>query len=101
MTALKADSSLSTLQITVNNFAVPAEETTYMEFCFNAQTLLSLPDANSPVHVVGFEAVIKPETKKYIHHYTLYGANNACTADSVPSNLGGIPKGPMVWAWGE
>ncbi len=47
--------------------------TIYMEFCFNVPEALGDGDESVPKHIVGFEPLFNTETKKYIHHYTLYG----------------------------
>ena len=108
LAALKAG-GFSTHDFLVPNFPVPTQSsspfpadqsgTAYVEFCLDVP---ALGDTNVAKHVVGFEAVIKPETEKYIHHYTLYGVGDADA--SVPTygtcagQYGGN-KREMVWLW--
>lgn len=81
----------------------------YVEFCFNLKDLLGLSDvdAATPRHIVGFEAIIKPETSKYLHHYTLYaygGSQYEECPHSTPQNLylgqqDFSWKQEMIWLW--
>ena len=78
----------------------------YVEFCFNLKDLLGLSDtdAATPRHIVGFEAVIKPETSKYLHHYTLNAYGEEECPHSTPQNqyLGQNDfdnKAEMIWLW--
>jgi hypothetical protein len=81
----------------------------YVEFCFNLKDLLGGDDEGATSrHIVGFEAVIKPETSKYLHHYTLYAFGDQgyeeCPSGVAPQNLykGETrfgEKKEMVWLW--
>eukprot|EP00802_Teleaulax_amphioxeia_P010269 Tamp_10295.p1 GENE.Tamp_10295~~Tamp_10295.p1 ORF type:complete len:498 (+),score=84.99 Tamp_10295:504-1997(+) len=95
---LKADGSLLTKDVLAENFAVPTTETTYHEFCYDVQTLFGLPDASTAYHIVGFEAIIKEDTRKYLHHYTIYGNNEVCP-DAPENPMAGYEKGPLIWPW--
>ena len=72
-----------------------------MEFCLNVP---ALGDASVAKHIVGFEAVLKNETRQYIHHYTLYGYGDGTastpTYSTCPSSgHHGDKKREMVWMW--
>ena len=79
--------------VTIPNFPVPVDETTYKEFCFNLQGALGLPTSDTPYHIIGFEPLILEDTKKYLHHFTLYASLDMC------SDAGDMDKGPMIWLW--
>ena len=110
LAALKAG-GFSTHDFLVPNFPVPiqssqpvpadASGTAYMEFCLNVP---ALGDASVAKHIVGFEAVLKNETRRYIHHYTLYGYGDGTastpTYSTCPSSGDhGDKKREMVWMW--
>ena len=59
-------------------------------------THTQVSDASKPYHIVAFEALIKLETKKYLHHYTVYGVTTA----ACPGSAFGYEKGPLIWPWG-
>ena len=106
LAALKAG-GFSTHDFLVPNFTVPIKSsqpvpaddsgTAYMEFCFDVP---ALGNASVAKHIVGFEAVLKSETRKYIHHYTLYGYGDA-TASPPTYGTCAWPykKREMVWLW--
>ena len=81
----------------------------YVEFCFNLKEILGVDDAGaaSPRHIVGFEAVIKPETSKYLHHYTLYAYGETPYQECPEEGAQNLYKGEnafgqkqeMVWLW--
>ena len=71
----------------------PADEqgTAYMEFCFNVP---DLGDANVAKHIVGFEAILNPDTAAYIHHYTLYAYG---LSSESPPTYGTCPDFPQCY----
>jgi dopamine beta-monooxygenase len=82
-----------------------------MEFCFNVPEALGDGDESVPKHIVGFEPLFNTETKKYIHHYTLYGYGDSSVS---PPTYGTCPvpwhdcytetmctdnKRELMWLW--
>ena len=78
-----------------------------MEFCFNVPEALGDGDGSVPKHIVGFEPLFTPSTKKYIHHYTLYGYGDSSVS---PPTYGTCPdlcyetrctdnKRELMWLW--
>ncbi len=78
-----------------------------MEFCFNVPEALGDGDGSVPKHIVGFEPLFTTSTKKYIHHYTLYGYGNSSVS---PPTYGTCPdlcyetkctnnKRELMWLW--
>jgi dopamine beta-monooxygenase len=59
-----------------------------MEFCFNVPEDLGAGDGSVPKHIVGFEPILNTSTKKYIHHYTLYGYGDSSVS---PPTYGTCP----------
>ena len=78
---------------------MPLQETTYREFCFGVSTTLGLNSSDWPYHIVGFEPAIKEDTKKYLHHFTLYASSGVCTETGGNTDQKGPMKGPMIWVW--
>lgn len=71
----------------LNNYTIPAQETTYEDFCFTVNDLVELglyEDVNSSTHIVGIEWIVDRNSAKYMHHGLLYGqlANYATDTDS-------------------
>ena len=110
LAALKAG-GFSTHDFLVPSFTVPTQSSTpiaadpsgtaYVEFCLDVP---ALGDANVAKHIVGFQAVLKSETRQYIHHFTLYGHGDASASPPTYSTcagpFGGEEKREMVWLWG-
>jgi dopamine beta-monooxygenase len=79
-----------------------------MEFCFNVPE--DLGGGTASKHIVGFEPLFNAETKKYIHHYTLYGYGDSSvptygTCPALETCYQAYPfctttnKREMMWLW--
>ena len=86
---LNATGDVKTFDFKVSNFAIPADDTRYQEFCFDLQTLLNVDNATAQ-HAIGFEVLLPDETKKYLHHFTLYAAPASSRCNNIKS------KGPCT-----
>ena len=87
--------------VQANDFLIPAEETRYQHFCFSRDDLLAM---NVPLdlnlHTIGIEPIVDPRTKKYVHHFVVYGSNqpwnSSLSCDEYPSI-----EAVYVWAPGD
>lgn len=90
-----------TFTIQANNFTIPANETTYQDFCFSQQDILAM---NVPIdqdlHVIGIEPIVDPRAVPYVHHYLLYASsdpwNSSLSCDEYPAI-----EVAYVWAPGD
>ena len=53
-------------------FAIPSADTTYQRFCFNEDDLRAAGvPVDEPLHVIGIEPILDPNTVEFVHHFTL------------------------------
>jgi hypothetical protein len=59
--------------VQVPNFVIPQAETTYHHVCLHWKDLLAqgVPN-NDNMSLIGFRAIVNPETTQYVHHANLY-----------------------------
>jgi hypothetical protein len=75
----------------LNNFVIPAEETTYHETC---KMVNELPEINGKYtskeefYVIGMEHSVNLDSEQYVHHFLVFLTSNC-----------GEPRGPMVYGW--
>jgi len=75
----------------LSNYRIPERKTTYYEECFENENLFS----SAKRWIIGYEFIIKPESKKYMHHMVVYGMSDGCTGDYFQEN-------PIIaWTPGE
>jgi len=51
-----------------DGFKVPTQETTYMDFEYEADLILNI---TGKMHIVGIEPILEAESKEYVHHFVL------------------------------
>ncbi|CAM9357678.1 unnamed protein product, partial [Ascophyllum nodosum] len=68
---ISSSSSVSFFDITAKNFTIPTDRTWYENTYLLASELPTLDE----YHVIGFEAIVRNTTSKYVHHLVL----TACT----------------------
>ncbi len=62
--------------LTLSNYDIPREETTYHEACFTVNKLVDLglyKNSQADTYAIGFEFLIDPAAVKYLHHMVVYG----------------------------
>ena len=67
-----AEESDGSFFVGASSFAIPGSDTTYQRFCFDeaALTAAGVP-MNEPLHVIGIEPVLDPNSIEFVHHFTL------------------------------
>ena len=79
-----ADHSDGSAVMVMDNYDIPTDETTYEDVCFDENQLKEsglIKDDTTPIYMVGFEFIIKPESIKYMHHILVYGQFYGCNTD--------------------
>jgi len=65
------------------NYNIPRRKTTYEDVCYTASDMVDLglyEDLSSTTHIIGFEFLVDPSSRKYLHHILLYGhLTSACS----------------------
>lgn len=62
-----------------NNYEIPANETTYTDFCITRSDLIAqgVPDTNDLMSIIGFKPIVQAESAAFVHHYIVTGKFNA------------------------
>jgi Copper type II ascorbate-dependent monooxygenase, C-terminal domain/Copper type II ascorbate-dependent monooxygenase, N-terminal domain/DOMON domain len=84
--------------VSAQDFIIPAEETTYQNFCFSRDDLIAqnVP-LDEDLHTIGIEPVIDPRSKKYVHHFLLYASPQPWNS-SLDCNT--YRKIELAYTWG-
>ena len=91
--ATMADEADGSFLLTARNFTIPGRETTYRNFCFDANEVPILADMapGESVHIIGFEPVIDPRTVRNVHHFAVVGTpffwTGSCTSFLEMENI--------------
>ena len=83
-------------------FTIPANDTTYQEFCITRQDLIDqgVPDTTDLMSVIGFRPIVDDgPSARYVHHYVVTGIMNA-SDDACSDGEGGMDL-VYVWAPGD
>jgi dopamine beta-monooxygenase len=74
--AMAADAE-GNFTVGAQDYIIPSDVvTTYAYFCFSRDDLIDMNvPLNEDLHIVGFEPVIDPVSKKYVHHFNLYASS--------------------------
>jgi DOMON domain/Copper type II ascorbate-dependent monooxygenase, N-terminal domain/Copper type II ascorbate-dependent monooxygenase, C-terminal domain len=78
--------------VSAKDFIIPSDvATTYQWFCFSREDLQALGvPMDEDLHTIGIEPVVAASSKKYVHHFILYGAQLSwnktlgCSPDTFP-----------------
>jgi hypothetical protein len=65
------------VDLLAGNFTIPAEDTTYQDFCFSRQDLIDggLIDSEEKLNIIGWEPLIQSGNEPYVHHYLVTASN--------------------------
>jgi dopamine beta-monooxygenase len=100
-TSTMANEAEGNFTIRANNYVIPTNRTTYAHFCLSAEELLALGvDLEQDLHTIGFEPIIDPRTKKYVHHFVLYAMSLPWNASMSCDDYPGVEIA-YVWAPGD
>lgn len=96
-----AEEAEGSFVIAAQDFLIPAQETRYKDFCFDADFFEAqgVPMDKS-LHVIGIEPIIDPRTTKYVHHFTIRSSegNTCATGQPYESVYGWSPGvGPELF----
>lgn len=95
--------SEGTFVIQAKNYSIPILDTTYVHHCFSRDDILAMNvPLDQDMHTIGFEAMVDPATKPYVHHYVLKASNDPW--DSTITNCQSafeFSEVAFAWAPGE
>ncbi|KAI2497878.1 copper type II ascorbate-dependent monooxygenase [Fragilaria crotonensis] len=83
--------------ISAKNHTITAVETKYDHFCFSSTTLTDMGvPIDEDIHIIGMEPVLDPRSRRYVHHFVVYGTNDPWNSGS---NCSEFPGFEMVYVW--
>ena len=59
------------------DYTIPQQDTEYKKFCFSQDALVNLGAVNQSIHVIGWEPIVSNASAPYVHHFLIYGSQNA------------------------
>ena len=83
--AIKNDPNVRTFTVLNNNYNLPNIKTDYKS------VKGEMPDMSEESYILAFEALIEPENRDYVHHFTLFGCETTNKNNCQEQNL--------LWAW--
>lgn len=91
--------AMGSFDLRASNYSVKAIDTEYATFCFSPDDILAqdVPQV-ARSYVVGFEPIIDPRAVRHVHHFTLYGSQDA---SFTSCRSGDFTNLAYVWAPGE
>ena len=101
--ALMARDADGSFFVGARNFTIPANDTTYQDFCITRQDLIDqgVPDTTDLMSVIGFRPIVDDgPSARYVHHYVTTGIMNASEAACNDGDGGGMDL-VYVWAPGD
>eukprot|EP00559_Dactyliosolen_fragilissimus_P006707 CAMPEP_0184867724 /NCGR_PEP_ID=MMETSP0580-20130426/27552_1 /TAXON_ID=1118495 /ORGANISM="Dactyliosolen fragilissimus" /LENGTH=578 /DNA_ID=CAMNT_0027368157 /DNA_START=70 /DNA_END=1803 /DNA_ORIENTATION=- len=95
--------SEGSIMLSLSNYKIPEDETTYKRRCFSNSALVTLgmlKHISSTTYILGFEFPIEETSVKYAHHIVVYGHMKEYNTNKVSCN--DWYRSPiMVWAPGN
>lgn len=69
--------SEGSFDLLANDYAIPKDETTYADFCFQESDLLAMGiPVNTPLHTIGIQPIVDERSAAYVHHFIVYGSSD-------------------------
>jgi hypothetical protein len=91
------------VDLLAGNFTIPAEGTTYQDFCFSRQDLIDggLIDSEEMLNIIGWEPIIQTGNEPYVHHYVVSASNQPFCNLTEEALQVDFTEMTYVWAPGE